>query len=83
MTFVFISHLLDDPYLFHKKAEAGAGQTGARSGHRQSWLFRRKGYPEVLVRAFAAQWLISKNFGIISMLKVVIFIPPFLIMGKD
>ena len=37
MTFVFISHLLDDPNLFHKKAGAGAGQTGARSGHRQSW----------------------------------------------
>ena len=29
MTFVFISHLLDDPDLFHKKAGAGAGQTGA------------------------------------------------------
>ena len=37
MTFVFISHLLDDPDLFHKKAGAGAGQTGPRPGHRQSW----------------------------------------------
>ena len=37
MTFFLISHLLDNPYLFHKKAGAGAGQPGARSGHRQSW----------------------------------------------
>ena len=33
MTFVFISHLLDDPNLFHKKAGAGAGQTGTRSSY--------------------------------------------------
>lgn len=49
MTFFLISHLLDNPYLFHKKAGAGAGQPDARSGHRQSWLFRHRnnqGYAE-------------------------------------
>ena len=36
MTFVFISHLLDDPNLFHKKAGAFASQTSSRAGHTQS-----------------------------------------------
>ena len=34
---VCISHLLNDPYLFHKEAGTRTSQTGAHSGHAESW----------------------------------------------
>jgi len=33
VSFVCISHLPDDAYLFHKKAGARAGKPGSRSGN--------------------------------------------------
>ena len=37
---VCISHLLNDSYLFHKEAGTRTVQSGAHSGHAESWLSR-------------------------------------------